>query len=154
MQELRRSSQENETAGEWQSPKIVLPRLPNKKAGSLPSYTNLKTGGDYSRVRGENTSVDDCELEVIRTVDFPKVSARAWLIYNCEADLVIKSTRTVYAGCASKARREIASLTKLMSAFCTVELCERYHMTPKETYFRVTETSVDVSGTIANLQSH
>lgn len=61
----------------------MLPRLPNKKTGSLPSYSNLKTGGgDYSRARGDSTYSDDNGLEVIRTVDSPKVSARAWLVYS------------------------------------------------------------------------
>ena len=51
-------------------------------------------------------------------------------------------------------KREIASLTKIMTALCTFELCEKYKMNRMSTYFKVTEWAARTNGTTANLVDH
>ena len=43
-------------------------------------------------------------------------------------------------------------MTKIMTSICTLELCERFKMTLKTTYFKVTGWAAAVSGTSAELQ--
>lgn len=57
----------------------------------------------------------------------------------------------VYSGFKEKAKREIASLTKVMTAICTLEICEKYSMNIKNTYFKVTTWAVSTIGTTADL---
>ena len=48
-------------------------------------------------------------------------------------------------------KREIASLTKIMTCICALELCEKYKMNRSTTYFKVTEWAARTIGTTANL---
>lgn len=98
MTDLRRSQEDNTI--EWQSPKVILPKLPNKRGGSLPSYNNLKTGGGdgnftKSRPLGDMTLGDDYDLEIIRTNDQPNISARSWLVYDLNEDRILKSNEAI-----------------------------------------------------------
>ena len=55
------------------------------------------------------------------------------------------------SGFKTNLKREIASLTKIMTALCTLEICERFKMNRKSTYFKVTEWAAKTNGTTANL---
>ena len=48
-------------------------------------------------------------------------------------------------------KREVASITKIMTCICTFELCEKYKMNRNTTYFKVTEWTTQTNGTTANL---
>lgn len=50
-------------------------------------------------------------------------------------------------------RREIASLTKMMTMLCTVKLCEKYKINMTKCYFRVTTNAAGTRGTTAELES-
>lgn len=50
-------------------------------------------------------------------------------------------------------RREIASLTKMMTMFCTVKLCKKYKINMSKCYFRVTPNAAGTRGTTAELES-
>ena len=56
-----------------------------------------------------------------------------------------------YSGFKEKAKREIASLTKVMTALCTLEICVKFNMTLKNTYFKVTSWAASTNGTTADL---
>lgn len=56
-----------------------------------------------------------------------------------------------YSGFKEKAKREIASLTKVMTALCTLEICEKFNMALKNTYFKVTSWAASTNGTTADL---
>ena len=45
----------------------------------------------------------------------------------------------------------MASLTKIMTSICVLELCEKYQMKLSTTYFKVTEWAAKTIGTTANL---
>jgi len=50
-------------------------------------------------------------------------------------------------------RREIASLTKMMTMLCTVRLCSKYKINMTKCYFRVTPNAASTRGTSAELES-
>ncbi len=59
MQDLRKS-QDTETIIDWQTPKVVLPRLQQRKGSSLPSYGNIKSGGDcITRTRPNDYTISE-----------------------------------------------------------------------------------------------
>ena len=51
-------------------------------------------------------------------------------------------------------KREIASITKIMTALCTLEICEKFKINKKGAYFKVTEWAAMTNGTTANLQNN
>ena len=67
--------------------------------------------------------------------------------------LQLPSTVTIhhYQGYKNNLRREIASLTKIMTSICTVELCKAYKLNMSTTYFKVTPWSASMNGTTAHL---
>lgn len=60
----------------------------------------------------------------------------------------------LYAGYKSTSKREIASLTKIMTALCCLDLCEKFKINLKTTYFKVTEWACATIGTTADLQEN
>lgn len=57
----------------------------------------------------------------------------------------------VNAGFKEKVKREIASLTKIMTAICALEICDKFGMGLKATYFKVTSWATSTIGTTAEL---
>lgn len=53
----------------------------------------------------------------------------------------------------STEKREIASLTKMMTMFCTLRLCKKFKINPKRCYFRATVNAATTRGTSAELES-
>ena len=60
-------------------------------------------------------------------------------------------TPSAQYGYKTNMKREIASLTKIMTCICTIQLCEKYKMNKATTYFKITGWSADTRGTSANL---
>jgi len=50
-------------------------------------------------------------------------------------------------------RREIASLTKMMTLFLTHKLCSKYKINMKKCYFRVTVNAANMRGTSSELEA-
>ena len=50
-------------------------------------------------------------------------------------------------------RREIASLTKMMTMLCSVRLSKKYKINTAKCYFRVTSNAAGTRGTTAELQA-
>jgi D-alanyl-D-alanine carboxypeptidase (penicillin-binding protein 5/6) len=67
----------------------------------------------------------------------PHCSAQAWAIFD-------QKTSTMLFGKSEKERREVASLTKIMTCYCTILLMERFGITDD----KLVEVSGDASGVI------
>ena len=76
------------------------------------------------------------------------VTAKSWLYYTPNG---IHGKCYVKLGFRSDVKREIASITKVMTAICTIEICEKYKINTKTTYFKITDWAADTPGTTANL---
>ena len=50
-------------------------------------------------------------------------------------------------------KREIASLTKMMTLYLTNKLCQKYKINTKKCYFRVTINAANMRGTSAELEA-
>ena len=50
-------------------------------------------------------------------------------------------------------KREIASLTKIMTCWVVINLCKDYSINPAQTYVMVSDTAAAVRGTSASLKS-
>lgn len=49
-------------------------------------------------------------------------------------------------------RREVASLTKMMTAYTVIKLLRRFRMDPEQTMVTVTDVAAEITGTTANLK--
>jgi D-alanyl-D-alanine carboxypeptidase (penicillin-binding protein 5/6) len=74
----------------------------------------------------------------------PPVSALAWVVLD-------RKTRKVLFGRLEKDRREIASLTKIMTVYTVLSLVERLKICLKSSVV-VTDEAAEVEGTSASLE--
>jgi serine-type D-Ala-D-Ala carboxypeptidase (penicillin-binding protein 5/6) len=51
-------------------------------------------------------------------------------------------------------RREVASLTKIMTCYVVIKLCKYFHLDPKTTEVTISDVAADIRGTTANLQTN
>lgn len=77
--------------------------------------------------------------------DIPKVSARFWAVYDSQRGQLVHG-RQEYVS------REMASLTKMMTAFVCVKLCKTFKLDIKTTQIKICEVAADIRGTTANLR--
>lgn len=63
------------------------------------------------------------------------ITAKSWFYSTPRSTY---GTSSPILGYKANVKREIASLTKIMTALCTLEICEKYNMNLKTTYFKVT----------------
>lgn len=49
-------------------------------------------------------------------------------------------------------RREVASITKMMTFYTVLRLCERYHIDPNYTTITISRNAAKIHGTSADLQ--
>lgn len=59
---------------------------------------------------------------------------------------------TSYPEYNCRARREVASLTKMMTFVAALRIVKHFHLDLNTTYMRVTLTAIDVIGTLAELE--
>ena len=79
------------------------------------------------------------------------VTAKAWLYVTPNSQM---GNNNDYLGFKANSKREIASITKVMTAISTFEICQKYHMNIKTTYFKVTRWAAAINGTSADLQEN
>jgi D-alanyl-D-alanine carboxypeptidase len=53
----------------------------------------------------------------------------------------------------AQGKREIASLTKMMTLLCSFRLCQKFGIDPRKCYFRVTIHAAGTRGTSAELEA-
>ena len=79
-----------------------------------------------------------------KTIQPPNVTASCWGILNGDSTQII-------CGKNLNKKREMASLTKIMTAVVVCQLLERMKLCPKTTYLQVSKKSSTYQGTSANL---
>lgn len=72
------------------------------------------------------------------------VSSHSFVIYDCiNRDFVVSKKETM--------KREVASLTKMMTLYTVIRLMSKWNMNPKNVSITVSQAAATVTGTSANL---
>ena len=74
----------------------------------------------------------------------PPVSASSWAVYNMK-------TKALIFGKMEKERREIASLTKIMTCYTVISLAERFNLDLDNILVTVSYEASNILGTVADL---
>lgn len=72
------------------------------------------------------------------------LSAESWAIYDCQS-------QTLLAGRKEAMRREVASITKMMTFYTVLKCCQRYGIDPNFTSIAITRNAAKINGTSADL---
>jgi len=82
---------------------------------------------------------------VKEVINPPKVSAKCWSLMCAKSGEIICSKK-------GTKKREIASLTKMMTCLCVCKLIKQYGINPKSIYIQVSKYASTIGGTSAHLQ--
>jgi D-alanyl-D-alanine carboxypeptidase len=85
-------------------------------------------------------------------VPLPSVTARSWIILDGQTGRMIwvcYNSLTNFQGKNEHSKKEIASLTKIMTAYVTLQMIEKLKIDPKKTYLSVSSFSACIGGTSA-----
>lgn len=74
----------------------------------------------------------------------PFVSSQAWSVFD-------KQTGELLFGRCENDKRQVASLTKIMTAYVVIDLVERYKINMHETLIRILGSCTSLIGTSANI---
>ena len=80
-----------------------------------------------------------------KTEEIPNITARSWVIFEAS------NAKFLY-GKFPHYKREIASLTKIMTCYTALMLIEKWEIDPKLLYFTVSREAYQIGGTSAELQ--
>ena len=122
-------------------------RIKEPSRQNLPKLYSLTRRDEYTRKEDQHREIEmDARMPSLLSLDeVPRaISAKAWAIYR-------RSDKQVMGAYNFKSRREMASLTKIMTCKCVIELCDDLKLDPQSTYFRVTANAASINGTIASL---
>lgn len=75
----------------------------------------------------------------------PLLSAQSWVVVD-------QKTKEILFGRLERDRREVASLTKLMTLYTVYRLCDIFKITMQEEMIVVDVNTCEVPGTTANLK--
>lgn len=75
----------------------------------------------------------------------PKISANCWAIYDVNKKTMIEGKREHF-------KREIASLTKIMTAWVVINLCKQWNLNFRTHEVTVSSVASDIRGTCAELK--
>eukprot|EP00347_Sterkiella_histriomuscorum_P010552 403375850 len=75
----------------------------------------------------------------------PMVSAQAWAVYD------VKQNKLLF-GKLERDRREIASLTKIMTCYTVIQLLNKFKIKEESTFVEISENAANIIGTSAELQ--
>lgn len=73
------------------------------------------------------------------------ITAQSYCVYDCITKSVLKSRK-------HNLRREVASLTKMMTFITVIKLVSRFNLNPNKTFITVSKAGSHVIGTTANLK--
>lgn len=93
-----------------------------------------------------NVSAAVSPVNLLKTRKPPVISAKCWVIYDMNKQCVVHGRREYH-------KREIASLTKIMTCWVVIQLCKEYGLNPKATTISISDVASDIRGTTANLQT-
>lgn len=130
---------------------FMLPSLPTAKC-SLPRAVTVekRSHGSHrlsspSPYKTLQSSVPTSETHTkLKHLIPPYVSAKTWAVYNTITGQILFSQ-------GAEERREIASLTKIMTCYLSLKLAEKYNL-PLSKLVTVSARASRISGTSANLQ--
>lgn len=123
----------------------------NNKSSSFITKTAVEDGGARSLLQssihsqsGEYIVLDDDYVPSLYVL--PQVSCKTYCILDATKgkDLYNKGSSEV---------REIASLTKIMTAYVSLQLARDFHLDLHKTFFLVSENASSQPGTTANLKT-
>lgn len=94
----------------------------------------------------EEEKMSDIQLtKLLLDIPVPFVSAQSWVVYDCNSEQVL-------FGRMERERREIASLTKIMTCYVVLELIKRFNIDEKKHYIEVSDNASSITGTSAELR--
>ena len=76
----------------------------------------------------------------------PNVSSKSWCIFNLDKASLVCGKREFL-------KRECASLTKIMTAYVVLKLCEEWKYSLEKTEVTISDVASDIRGTSANLET-
>lgn len=76
----------------------------------------------------------------------PQISAKCWAIYDVNKMTFIHGKREYL-------KRECASLTKIMTCYVVIKLCQEWKISMKKTEITISPIASDIRGTSANLET-
>lgn len=81
----------------------------------------------------------------------PQISAKSWCIWKRKPN-VNQNKFTYYYGKRIHKVREIASLSKMITAMVMMDHLNRYNLDPKKIPYEIKKNALVIGGTSANLQ--
>lgn len=72
----------------------------------------------------------------------PPVTAKSWVVFTAE-------NNQFFFGKRENVQREVASLTKIMTFYTSLNLIKELKIDPKTTYISISETASNTNGTSA-----
>jgi D-alanyl-D-alanine carboxypeptidase len=106
-------------------------QLPPKSTDSNKSL--VKTERTYSRLNSMSS-----------TVPLPYISAQSWAIFDAKTMKLVQGKKENY-------KREIASITKMMTFYTVLRLLERFNLDIEDQILIVSKLASRTNGTSANL---
>ena len=79
------------------------------------------------------------------SVPIPVITSKSWIIYDLREDRVFQSKK-------DSVKRQIASLTKMMTFFTVMKLMDKFRLQPASTVLTISKTAACMNGTSANLR--
>jgi D-alanyl-D-alanine carboxypeptidase len=119
---------------------------------TLPAVNPVTTKRKVNRVKkylefiNSQTNIpESIDLKMIVS-DIPKVTAKSWTAIDVDS-------KKVLFGYKVNSRREVASLTKLMTLFTALDICRERNIDPETFSCKVSKYSSSMIGTSANLKA-
>jgi D-alanyl-D-alanine carboxypeptidase len=82
--------------------------------------------------------------KILLDLPAPHVTAQAWAVYDMKANKLL-------FGKLERDRREIASLTKIMTCYTVIQLLKKFDIDETTTMVLISENASDIPGTSAEL---
>jgi len=73
------------------------------------------------------------------------LSAQSWSIFDCQ-------TKSLIYGEYETIRREVASITKMMTFYTVLNFMDEYNIDPESTYITISRQAANMKGTSAELK--
>ena len=85
-------------------------------------------------------------MKLLNDLPPPSVTAKSWSIVDGKSGDVL-------FGKGENEKREMASITKVMTSFVTLQICQRIKLDMRRTMFKVSKSSASMGGTSAKLRT-
>lgn len=128
-----------------EKPKIVLPSdLYRKPSGNQVTASNGTTFNPEELLPLSKRTFQARRAKLQQEV--PNISSKCWCIFDLDKMSLIYGKREYL-------KRECASLTKIMTAYVAIKLCQQWKLSIEKTEVTVSDVASDIRGTSANLET-